>query len=139
MPQTADVRRNACGAIDIDGYRVAAAALRRQAMRDRASLGKGFASVLATAAVLGLVGMFGAMLHSDVDHVAGAAKGASIASAQAAERLGAPSTIPASGANDPARASFARPALASISAPDPLATSHMRRGRARMQESEATQ
>lgn len=70
MGQSTDIGRNACGSIDINAYRVVATQLRREAMRDKPTLRKGFASVLATAAVLGLVSMLGAIPHSDADHVA---------------------------------------------------------------------
>jgi hypothetical protein len=46
MPQTHEFRRNAAGAIDFDFYRLRAVALRRRALRDRATLNMAWRSAL---------------------------------------------------------------------------------------------
>ena len=55
MTQTDTVRRHPNGSIDFDFYRAGATALRRQAMRDGATLRKALAGALVTMSVLGLV------------------------------------------------------------------------------------
>ena len=55
MTQTDTVRRHPNGSIDLDFYRVGATALRRQAMRDAATLRKALVGALVTMSVLGVV------------------------------------------------------------------------------------
>ena len=55
MTQTDTVRRHSNGSIDLDFYRSQATALRRQAMRDAATLRKAFAGLLVTMSVLGIM------------------------------------------------------------------------------------
>ena len=53
MTETPDVRRNADGAIDFDYYRTQSTALRRQAMRDAATLRMAAAGAVVMAGALG--------------------------------------------------------------------------------------
>jgi glycine cleavage system pyridoxal-binding protein P len=54
MPQTHEFHRNADGEIDFDFYRLRAAALRRRAMRDRATLNVAWRNALMAIMALSL-------------------------------------------------------------------------------------
>jgi hypothetical protein len=70
MTRTVPIHRHADGSIDIGSYRVGITALRGQAIRDATTLCKGFAGVLVTAVVLGVVTFLAAMPRSNTSLVA---------------------------------------------------------------------
>jgi hypothetical protein len=61
MTWSQDVRRHPGGSIDFDSYRQSALAMRRQAMRDAATLRTASAGTLVVAGVLGFALMVGSL------------------------------------------------------------------------------